>query len=345
MVVLLGVFAAVIGSIFLCAYLVWRQRGFFSRLMDRFHIRPSRVSGGLLIGCGLFMLQAVIVFPPDLVVGMQLLNSFFAAVFVATGVDRFLNPPAKECRPPWYEGKGDPNWIPLEEALLNRKFSFRLSWIGTAIAVLCVALALFSSKARKERERNQRQRNVITRIEEMGGTVQQGRVTLAGTEITDADLGVLTELEIVRELNVGATKVSNEGLKLIGQLRELSKLNLSGTQVDDDGLAYLAELNNLGELHLRKTDVTGTGFPFRSGSRTLILDLSLCPVTKEGLHKVCSIPLLHLDLSETDVDDSILPELKKLGRGSLDIKRTKVSKEGSEELRTTKPNLFWSPRK
>ena len=77
------------------------------------------------------------------------------------------------------------------------------------------------------------------------------------------------------------------------------------------------------------------------------MELSLCPITGQGLDCLARTKVLRLYLGETDIDDSHLEQLKSLNVTSLDIQETKVSKEGCEAIQANRPKLklLWSPKR
>lgn len=342
------VVASFVSVLCLVLHLFWRNRAFFSRCMMRYQVRPSQLLGAAQVGFGLTLLVFSCGLP---ITVLQIIYGAGAAMLVAFGVDKFRNPPREEFRPAWFEGDGDPAWL---EGVRKRTFppKISLSWIGVALLVFCITLSALATRLQLEQRQRHHRHAVVTRIEQLGGTVQQNTVSLAGTDVTDEELAMLIGLGF-DDLNLGSTGITNAGLKYVGAMSQLFSLNLSGTKVDDGGLHRLKELR-LGNLTLRKTNVTGIGFPLLPTqqldprNRRIVLDLSLCPVTKVGLECVARTPnLLHLNLEGTDVDDTMLDELQGLSARSLDITGTKISRAALESLQKARPhmNMFWKPRR
>ncbi len=102
------------------------------------------------------------------------------------------------------------------------------------------------------------------------------RVSLSGTNVTDADLKELSGLKDLQTLDLGRTQVTDAGLKELSGLKNLQTLDLSGTQVTDAGLKELSGLKNLRTLLLQGTKVTQAGLKELSG----LTNLQTISVTK-----------------------------------------------------------------
>lgn len=102
----------------------------------------------------------------------------------------------------------------------------------------------------------------IIRIAELGGRTAPPAPTagdwivlldLSGTQVTDADLGLLEALPRLQHLDLSGTRITDEGLKHVAVLKALSSLKLKKTAVTGAGLGKLRSLPQLGHL-----EVTGT---------------------------------------------------------------------------------------
>jgi Leucine-rich repeat (LRR) protein len=85
------------------------------------------------------------------------------------------------------------------------------------------------------------------------------KVYLSDTQVTDAELKVLSALKKLQTLDLGGTKVTDAGCKELTALKSLRDLALDGTQVTDVGLKELTALKGLVSLYLNKTQVTDAG--------------------------------------------------------------------------------------
>lgn len=81
-------------------------------------------------------------------------------------------------------------------------------------------------------------------------------VNLGGTQATDADLTLLSQLRKVERLNLSDTAVTDAGLAELEGLTELKALDLSGTRVRGPGLQHLCGLSSLEYLYLVDTEIT-----------------------------------------------------------------------------------------
>lgn len=207
-----------------------------------------------------------------------------------------------------------------------------------AVFVACVAFAVLSASLSLARAKQKRRAAAVQRIVELGGTVQQGMVSLAGTNVKDEDLSILVDLDMW-DLNLGATEITNAGLKYI-PWDSLRNLNLSGTLVDDRGLIQLTHnLGPLRSLKLRMTSVEGIAFPLQGCPALDELDLSLCPVSEEAIRRLAKMKVDYLILAETNIDDSTIPALQQLQVETLDLTKTNVSESGCESLAQARPDL------
>lgn len=109
-------------------------------------------------------------------------------------------------------------------------------------------------------------------------------LSLAGTEITDAGMPALSELnQPLRCLDLSATRVGDAGIKSLRRLGTIEDLDLSGTGVTDAGLEHLLDLTRLERLNLDNTAVTDRGIVLLERlSRLEQLDVSNTGVTETG---------------------------------------------------------------
>ena len=211
-----------------------------------------------------------------------------------------------------------------------------LASLVLATLVCCVAFAVARYRMSADVQRQRRHSAAVSRIKQLGGTVQQRAVNLANTEIKDSDLQVLEDLLHVRDLNLGATYISNAALPYIARLDSLRNLTLSGTQVDDRGMSWLGQLSNLKSLHLRQTGVTGESM---DSTDLEWLDVSRCPISANGLTVILRLNPRHLSVSETSVNDDMLRTQDLSRLESIDLRKTKVSDAMVSKLSVETPCL------
>lgn len=86
------------------------------------------------------------------------------------------------------------------------------------------------------------------------------QLSLMGTDITDAGLEHLKELNSLQQLDLSATKIADAGLESLKELENLQQLDLSvNTNITDAGLKHLKGLKNLQRLVLYETRTTKMG--------------------------------------------------------------------------------------
>jgi uncharacterized membrane protein len=84
-------------------------------------------------------------------------------------------------------------------------------------------------------------------------------LNLAGTQLTDDDLELISQLKNLRKLRIENNSISDKGLISLEGLEYLESLNLYGTGISDAGLGSLAKLKELKELYIGQTRVSGQG--------------------------------------------------------------------------------------
>jgi len=76
---------------------------------------------------------------------------------------------------------------------------------------------------------------------------------LSRTQITDASMAVMAEMQHLEELNLNSCAITDEGLQALGNLSQLRRLNLTGTRVSDVSLPLLLQMKSLETVHLFQT--------------------------------------------------------------------------------------------
>ena len=85
------------------------------------------------------------------------------------------------------------------------------------------------------------------------------RVNLSRTEITDAGLARLCDMDQLVQLRVASPRVTDAGLAHVARLGNLRFLHLLDMPISDAGLENLYALENLESLYLDRTEVTDAG--------------------------------------------------------------------------------------
>ncbi len=81
-------------------------------------------------------------------------------------------------------------------------------------------------------------------------------LNLAGSQVSNEGLEVLTNLKNLGRLHLENSTVTDAGLSHIAKLERLEYLNLYGTGITDAGIAQLKGLKHLENLYLWKTNVS-----------------------------------------------------------------------------------------
>ena len=172
----------------------------------------------------------------------------------------------------------------------------------------------------------------------------------------------LKNMPKVTELYLGGTGVDNDGLKGIAELTHLKRLNLPDN-ITDEGFKHLAGLTNLNDLPLYNLKkLQGPGLAYLKDMPKIEGIYSLGPaVTDDGLKGIepltqltgLSLPkqitdkalvhvkplinLTYLNMQETQVEGTGLPELKDLPKLEfLDLNKSKIKDEALAHLKDFK---------
>lgn len=82
---------------------------------------------------------------------------------------------------------------------------------------------------------------------------------LARTQITDASMPLIANMQNLEELKLNSCAITDAGLKQLSGLRQLKKLNLTQTSVSEASLPTLLELESLEAVHLFGTEWSSEG--------------------------------------------------------------------------------------
>ena len=163
----------------------------------------------------------------------------------------------------------------------------RRRWLQISLRTLLILVTLLSIGLGLIVTRGERQRRAVVALKELGAaiyyerpfaygfdveeTLDRGRwlprdyyddvdsVHLSMTDLKDADLVHLKELNRLRSLLIDYTDVTDAGLAHIQDLTRLEILHLNVTFVTDGGLVHLQGMTSLRSLDVSDTDVTEAG--------------------------------------------------------------------------------------
>ncbi|HSI36880.1 MAG: hypothetical protein ACAI43_09170 [Phycisphaerae bacterium] len=152
------------------------------------------------------------------------------------------------------------------------KLSSKVGLFALSLVVLC------AGPARAAVTFTPPQQEAANKLQAKGGLVMQlaadsdalvVNLSLAGKQITDAEVALVKELPKVTQLNLANTAVTDSGLAPIAGLADLTMLHLEKTGVTDAGLAHVKGLAKLEYLNLYGTGVTDAGLANLSGLKAL----------------------------------------------------------------------------
>lgn len=128
-------------------------------------------------------------------------------------------------------------------------------------------------------------------------------LNLAGTEMSNEGVAILSAIEGLKLLNLSYTMIDDDGLKHIPRNRSLEVLSLSGTRITDRSIDNLMYLSDLKVLSLENTEVTDDSLETLAKHDSLkSLYLKGSKVTMEGMKKIAEknsdLVIHHPDFAE-----------------------------------------------
>jgi serine/threonine protein kinase len=159
-------------------------------------------------------------------------------------------------------------------------------------------------------------------------------LSIRNTPLTDAAPGFLKEPKHLTHIQVSDTNIGDKGLADISDSKELIRLAANGLQITDETLARFATNPALREVELARTAITSAGLVhFQKLNGLRFLDLQKTAVADAGIEHLKSVPLDHLDLTDTKVTDEVIATLGQMSTlQRLFLTRTKVTPAGVKTL-------------
>ncbi len=231
----------------------------------------------------------------------------------------------------------------------GRWFQFSVRTLVVAMVLVGVGLGIVANRARRQRE-------AVSAISRVGGTVYYDyqkanekrpnafdpRKLPPGPEWLRRIIGPEFFQDVVM-VNLKGKLVNDELFIELRKLRNLENLNLSDTTITDSQMAHLAHFHNLQYVALWNTDISDEGLAHLAHLHkmyALILDGT--KVTDEGLKHLEELTNLEewLGLCDTEVTDAGLQHFKRMRKlHILNVRRTKVTEDGVKELRRALPKV------
>lgn len=170
--------------------------------------------------------------------------------------------------------------------------------------------------------------------------------------VYDEDLIDIEKYQNITTLILWDTEITDKSLERIVQLKGLKVLVLAGTYITDTAAKEIGSLHLLYRLDLSETAITDVTVKELKNIKTLReLDLSDTKVSSAGIEALKNLHLAFLDISGTDVDDSIVEILIAMQiDGELSMFCTNISETAYQKIRKTyrKNNLYttidWSSK-
>ena len=230
----------------------------------------------------------------------------------------------------------------------------------TLLAIICTCISGGCSDPVTDHE------SYAALIEKKGGRLY-AHLDLKGTPITDRDLQNLVFPDTVHSISISHTGITDEGSNELSRCKNLERLDLTNTKITDATLEFLEQLPNLRVAHVMNLQVSRDQFEqlqraLRRGSevsavRTLseiaphVLEepepifeddpfaeekKSPAVLLSDYAMQIQSLEgdlLIHLDLSDSEIDDDDLTDLPLTDSvRSISLCNTNISDAGVAEL-------------
>ena len=173
--------------------------------------------------------------------------------------------------------------------------------------------------------------------ESMRHLVGLQRLWIWNSRISPNSLSSLEPMTRLSHLTLHLTDVSDDELRHLVKIPSLSRLDLQQTPITDTGLENLRGHPGLMYVNLSGTDVNGAGIPaLVAGQLEIDLNLRKTKLIDDfmpGFVALNQIPIVNLDLSDTDITDEALTYLASIKTlADLKIAGTSITDEGLEYL-------------
>ncbi len=151
------------------------------------------------------------------------------------------------------------------------------------------------------------------RLEPLTTFTRLSRLYAPDVELTDAELGAVSNLRGLRDLDIHQRGIDDAGLAQLAGLGQLRSLNLAGADITDAGLAHVRGLGRLVELDLSETGVTDAGVIHLAKLPALMsLTLHSTAVSSKGLTALGALPSLRwLEIHSESVGGEQIAELRR----------------------------------
>ncbi len=197
-------------------------------------------------------------------------------------------------------------------------------------------------------------------------------LNMSGTDIDDIWMKKVTLMKNLKTIFICHTAISDTGVSCLSELQHLTAVELIDTSVSDESLQYLKNADKLQYLWLGNTQITGEGLTHLPNKNYILgigfseckqlearwlaqlkdftslkqLHLSESNINDSHIESLKDLPTeMNLDLSLTNITDKSIPYLVKMNPRNLYISGTKITSQGTEQLRKLLPdcNILGSP--
>ena len=160
--------------------------------------------------------------------------------------------------------------------------------------------------------------------------------------VDDEDLTTLIPGENVPRLYLGRTQITDASIPHIAQVNGLERLDVGYCRISDAGIRKLPASKSIVQLNFEQTELTDEALPHLAGFQQLQeLDISGCKITDAGLSHIAQLKHLEiLWLTGTSISDTGLSQLHGLKKLKfVDVDGTNVTAGGWGELKRAVPGV------
>lgn len=153
-------------------------------------------------------------------------------------------------------------------------------------------------------------------------------------EISEKEIDKLLATSDGKSLALSNCIITDKQLNHISKLKSLVKLQFHFCEISGLDFQKLSQLPNLNFLFLNKTELTNTDLiEIRKFKVLQKLLLTNNKINFQNLKFLKGLPIVHLNLSSTTVDDSHLPDLAGMKLLNLDLSSTNINGSGLIQLK------------
>ena len=146
-------------------------------------------------------------------------------------------------------------------------------------------------------------------LPDLSQLAELGKISFAGSQITEATLNSITKLGALRDIDLSYTAINDKALDCYDRKRYGCRLSLAGTQVTIEGINRVLERCRFNQLDVGSLNITDDSLAKLAVSELKALVLKGNPITDLSLPHLATIA--SLDLSDTKCTGTGLGQLTK----------------------------------